>query len=218
MTVEGDLIYGPGETQKHVPVRLLELGEKDGLLEDKQVKQFVMDLSNPRVGAKLGRYPRTTITIADQPGKIRTQHFLFLRTVFFFFKSSFSFCSTPEPSVVMFKKSTQNFTTSDPTFTVPVVRGRNQDGPATVKWRSKKPQRFDLSGTLKFGPGENEKNIVIDPKTLPGPVQPESFQLELLDPSSNASIGERKTTIVNVTDGGETPCFFWVFFLHTMIS
>uniref|UniRef100_A0A8D0AD78 Integrin beta n=1 Tax=Sander lucioperca TaxID=283035 RepID=A0A8D0AD78_SANLU len=72
VTVEGDLSYAPGETQKIVPVRLLELGEKDGLLEDKQVKQFVMDLSNPREGAKLGRYPRTTITIADQPGK-RTQ-------------------------------------------------------------------------------------------------------------------------------------------------
>uniref|UniRef100_A0A8C4IKW8 Integrin beta n=1 Tax=Dicentrarchus labrax TaxID=13489 RepID=A0A8C4IKW8_DICLA len=69
VTVEGDLTYGPGETQKTVPVRLLELGEKDGLLEDKQVKQFVMDLSNPRQGAKLGRYPRTTVTIADQPGE-----------------------------------------------------------------------------------------------------------------------------------------------------
>uniref|UniRef100_A0A673CWW6 Integrin beta n=1 Tax=Sphaeramia orbicularis TaxID=375764 RepID=A0A673CWW6_9TELE len=68
VTVEGDLNYGPGETQKLVPVRLLELGEKDSLLEDKQVKQFVMDLSNPRQGAKLGRYPRTTVTIADSPG------------------------------------------------------------------------------------------------------------------------------------------------------
>lgn len=67
--MEGDLTYGPGETQKTVPVRLLELGEKDGLLEDKQVKQFVMDLSNPRQGAKLGRYPRTTVTITDQPGE-----------------------------------------------------------------------------------------------------------------------------------------------------
>lgn len=67
--MEGDLSYGLGETQKTVPVRLLELGENDGLLEDKQVKQFVMDLSNPRQGAKLGRYPRTTVTIADQPGK-----------------------------------------------------------------------------------------------------------------------------------------------------
>lgn len=69
MTVEGDLSYGPGETQKTVPVRLLELSEKDGLLEDKQVKQFVMDLSNPRQGAKVGRYPRTTVTIADEPGE-----------------------------------------------------------------------------------------------------------------------------------------------------
>ncbi|XP_029691764.1 integrin beta-4 isoform X3 [Takifugu rubripes] len=174
VTVEGDLNYGPGETQKTVPVRLLELGEKDGLMEDKQIKQFVMDLSNPRVGAKLGRYPRTTITIADEP----------------------------EPSVIMFQKSTQNFTTSAPTFTIPVARSRNQDSPATIKWRTKKAQRFDLSGTLKFSPGETEKNILIDPKTLPGQIQPETFQLELFDPSNNASIGERKTTIVNIIDGG----------------
>uniref|UniRef100_A0A671P9Y4 Integrin beta n=1 Tax=Sinocyclocheilus anshuiensis TaxID=1608454 RepID=A0A671P9Y4_9TELE len=68
ISADGDLSYAPGETQKTVPVKLLELGEGDGLLEDKQVKQFVMDLSNPRQGAKLGRYPRTTITIADKPG------------------------------------------------------------------------------------------------------------------------------------------------------
>ncbi|KAM8730659.1 integrin beta-4-like [Acanthopagrus schlegelii] len=173
VTVDGELTYGPGETQKMVPVRLLELGEKDGLLEDKQVKQFVMDLSNPRQGAKLGRYLRTTVTITDQP----------------------------EPSVMMFKKGTQNFTTSDPTYTIPVVRTRNHDSPATVKWRTKKAQRFELSGPLKFGPGETEKDIVIDPKSHPGPIQPETFQLELFDPSSNASVGERKTTLVNVTDG-----------------
>ncbi|XP_035001498.1 integrin beta-4 isoform X1 [Hippoglossus stenolepis] len=177
ITVEGDLTYVPGETQKTVPVRLLELVEKDGLLEDKQVKQFVMDLSNPRQGAKLGRYPRTTVTIADQP----------------------------EPSVMMFKKGTQNFSTFDPTYTIPVVRTRNPDSPATVKWRTKKAQRFDLSGLLKFGPGETEKNIVIDPQNHPGPIQPETFHLELFDPSSNASIGERKTTLVNVTEEALLP-------------
>ncbi|XP_075889894.1 integrin beta-4 isoform X1 [Nelusetta ayraudi] len=172
LTVEGDLNYGPGETQKTVPVRLLELTEKDGLLEDKQVKQFVMDLSNPRQGAKLGRYPRTTVTIADQP----------------------------EPSVMMFKKSTQSFNTSDPTYTIPVVRTRSTDIPATVKWRTQKAKRFNLSGPLKFNPGELEKDIVIDPSAHPGPIQPESFQLELFDPSSNASVGERNTTTVNVTN------------------
>lgn len=104
----------------------------------------------------------------------------------------------------MFKKPTQNFTTYDPTFTIPVVRSRNQDSPATLKWRTTKGQRFELSGPLKFGPGETEKNILIDPKSLPGPVQPESFQLELYDPNNSASIGERKTTIVNITDGGQT--------------
>ncbi|KAM6898622.1 integrin beta-4 isoform 1-T1 [Lycodopsis pacificus] len=177
VAMEGDLIFNPDETQKMVPVRLLELSEKDGLLEDKQVKQFVMDLSNPRQGAKLGRYPRTTITITDQP----------------------------EPSVMMFKKGTQTFSTSDPTYTIPVVRTRNQDSPATVKWRTKKAKRFELAGPLKFSPGETEKNIVIDPRAHPGPIQPETIQLELYDPSSNASVGDRKTTLVNVTDGAPAP-------------
>ncbi|CAL8282508.1 unnamed protein product [Merluccius merluccius] len=173
LTLEGDLSYGPGETQKVVPVQLLELGEKASLLEDKQVKQFIMDLSNPRQGAKLGRYPRTTVTITDEP----------------------------DPSVVMFKKATQNFTASDPSYTIPVVRTRNLDVPATAKWRTKNAH-FDLSGPLKFGPGQNEKNIVIDKGSLPpGPALRDPFQLELFDPSSNAVIGERKTTLVNIGDG-----------------
>ncbi|KAL2101841.1 hypothetical protein ACEWY4_003602 [Coilia grayii] len=175
-SVEGDLTYQPGETQKSVPVKLLELGEADGLLDDgRQVKQFVMDLSNPRQGAKLGRYPRTTITIADKP----------------------------EPSVVMFKKGTQTFTAADPVYTIPVVRTRNMEGPATVHWRTRKASRFEVSGPLKFAPGESEKNIVIDARAHPGPITPETFQLELFDPSPNTAIGERKTTLVNVTDRGD---------------
>lgn len=106
--------------------------------------------------------------------------------------------------MMMFKKGSQNFSTSDPTYTIPVVRTRNLDSPATVKWRTKKAQRFDLSGPLMFGPGEMEKSIVIDPRVHPGPIQPETIQLELFDPSTNAMVGERKTTLVNVTDGGET--------------
>uniref|UniRef100_A0A8C1R290 Integrin beta n=1 Tax=Cyprinus carpio TaxID=7962 RepID=A0A8C1R290_CYPCA len=173
ISVDGDLSYGPGETQKTVPVKLLELGEGDGLLEDKQVKQFVMDLSNPRQGAKLGRYPRTTITITDKP----------------------------EPSVLMFKKSTQTYNTTDLLYSIPVVRTRNQEGSNTVYWRTNKASRFDLSSPLKFVPGESEKNVVIDPHLYPSPVIPETFQLELFDPSNNAIIGERKTTLVKVIDG-----------------
>ncbi|XP_037319321.2 integrin beta-4 isoform X4 [Pungitius pungitius] len=173
VAVEGDLTFGPEETQKIVPVRLLELSEKDGLLTDKQVRQFAIDLSNPRQGAKLGRYPRTTVTIADEP----------------------------DPSVMMFKKGSHNFSTSEAPYTIPVVRTRNQDIPATVKWRTKKAQRFELSDILKFSPGETEKNIVIDPRAHPGPIQPETIQLELFDPSINATVGERKTTLVNVADG-----------------
>ncbi|XP_059360036.1 integrin beta-4 isoform X2 [Carassius carassius] len=173
ISVDGDLSYAPGETQKMVPVKLLELGEGDGLLEDKQVKQFVMDLSNPRQGAKLGRYPRTTITIADKP----------------------------EPSVVMFKKSAQTYNTSDSLYSIPVVRTRNQEGPTTVHWRTNKASRFNLSSPLKFAPGETEKNIVIDPRSYLSPIIPETFHLELFDPSNNAIIGEKKTSVVNIIDG-----------------
>uniref|UniRef100_A0AAY4CUQ0 Integrin beta n=1 Tax=Denticeps clupeoides TaxID=299321 RepID=A0AAY4CUQ0_9TELE len=65
VSVDGDLTYQPGEKQKPIRVKLLELSEKDSLLNSPQVKQFIMDLSNPRPAARLGKYPRTTITIAD---------------------------------------------------------------------------------------------------------------------------------------------------------
>lgn len=100
--------------------------------------------------------------------------------------------------MVAFKNGTQNFITSDSTYAIPVVRTRNLESPATVKWRTKKSQRFDLSGALKFAPGETQKDIVIEPNKYPTPVQPETFQVELFDPS-NATVGDLKTTNVIVT-------------------
>ncbi|KAK3566208.1 hypothetical protein QTP86_029190 [Hemibagrus guttatus] len=170
ISVDGDLMFQPGENQKMVPVKLLELGEGDTLL-DKQPKQFVMDLSNPRQGAKLGKYPRTTINIADKP----------------------------EPSVIMFKNSTQNFNISDALYTIPVIRTQGLENPSTVNWRTNS-SRFNLSGTVKFPPGETEKNIVIDMRTQQMQPKAESFQLELVDPSANSLVRDRKTTLVNVTD------------------
>lgn len=105
---------------------------------------------------------------------------------------------------MMFKNATQKFSPSDLTYTIPVVRTRNKDSPATVKWRITKPHTPDQFGVLNFGPGETEKNISIEPRTHTKLMQ-EDFMLELFDPSSNASIGERKTTVVNVPNGGKTP-------------
>uniref|UniRef100_A0A8B9DAB6 Integrin beta n=1 Tax=Anser cygnoides TaxID=8845 RepID=A0A8B9DAB6_ANSCY len=65
---EGDLIFQPGETRKEVQVSLLELTEIDTLLHNCQLKQFAIDLLHPKYGAKIGRYPQTTVTIAD-PGR-----------------------------------------------------------------------------------------------------------------------------------------------------
>lgn len=65
---EGDLVFQPGETQKEVQVPLLELTEIDTLLNNCQLKQFTIELLHPKYGAKIGRYPQTTVTIAD-PGR-----------------------------------------------------------------------------------------------------------------------------------------------------
>ncbi|XP_048821036.1 integrin beta-4 isoform X4 [Lagopus muta] len=62
---EGDLVFQPGETRKEVQVSLLELTEIDTLLHNRQVKQFAIDLLHPKYGAKIGRYPQATVTIAD---------------------------------------------------------------------------------------------------------------------------------------------------------
>ncbi|NWX73001.1 ITB4 protein, partial [Alca torda] len=63
--IEGDLVFQPGETRKEVQVPLLELTEIDTLLHNCQLKQFAIDLLHPKHGAKIGRYPQTTVTIAD---------------------------------------------------------------------------------------------------------------------------------------------------------
>uniref|UniRef100_A0A8C9MGJ0 Integrin beta n=1 Tax=Serinus canaria TaxID=9135 RepID=A0A8C9MGJ0_SERCA len=62
---EGELVFQPGETRKEVQVPLLELTEIDTLLNHCQLKQFAIDLLHPKYGAKIGRYPQTTVTIAD---------------------------------------------------------------------------------------------------------------------------------------------------------
>ncbi|NXQ98398.1 ITB4 protein, partial [Sagittarius serpentarius] len=62
---EGDLVFQPGETRKEVQVPLLELTEIDTLLHNCQLKQFAIDLLHPKYGAKIGRYPQATVTIAD---------------------------------------------------------------------------------------------------------------------------------------------------------
>ncbi|KAJ6660314.1 hypothetical protein lerEdw1_017737, partial [Lerista edwardsae] len=62
---EGDLVFLPGEKRKEVQVKLLELTEIDALLHNQQLKQFAVDLINPRFGAKVGKYPQTIVTIAD---------------------------------------------------------------------------------------------------------------------------------------------------------
>ncbi|XP_009071753.1 PREDICTED: integrin beta-4 [Acanthisitta chloris] len=62
---EGGLPFQPGETRKEIQVPLLELTEIDTLLNNYQLKQFAIDLIHPKYGAKIGRYPQTTVTIAD---------------------------------------------------------------------------------------------------------------------------------------------------------
>ncbi|XP_062976375.1 integrin beta-4 isoform X2 [Elgaria multicarinata webbii] len=70
---EGDLTFLPGEKQKEVQVKLLELTEIDALLHNQQLKQFAVDLINPKFGAKVGKYSQTMVTIADPEAVDGTQ-------------------------------------------------------------------------------------------------------------------------------------------------
>uniref|UniRef100_A0A3B1JGI3 Integrin beta n=1 Tax=Astyanax mexicanus TaxID=7994 RepID=A0A3B1JGI3_ASTMX len=174
VSVDGDMAYGPGETQKLVQVKLLQLAETDSLL-DKQLKQFVLDLSNPRQGAKLGRIPRTTINIADKP----------------------------DPSAITFKNNKQSFFVGDPVYNIPVIRTQGQENQSTMNWRVRNSSQLNQTGQLKFAPGEVEKNITLNPLSAQGPIKPETFELELFDPSANNAI--RDKTQVDIIDmrGGD---------------
>uniref|UniRef100_A0A3Q2Z848 Integrin beta n=1 Tax=Hippocampus comes TaxID=109280 RepID=A0A3Q2Z848_HIPCM len=108
-------------------------------------------------------------------------------------------------SVFSFLQPAYTYSRQDGVANIPISREIIEDGRSQVSYRTRdltKGQRLDLSGLLKFKPGETEKNIVFDPRTHSALGQPDSFQLELLEPSSNATIGERKNTVVTVVEGG----------------
>uniref|UniRef100_A0A8D0ADL5 Integrin beta n=1 Tax=Sander lucioperca TaxID=283035 RepID=A0A8D0ADL5_SANLU len=106
-------------------------------------------------------------------------------------------------NIFSFLQPAYTYSRQDGVANIPISREIIEDGRTQVTYRTRDltAQRFDLAGTIKFSPGETEKNIVIDPRAYNSPIQPETIQLELLDPSSNASVGDRKTTLVNITDG-----------------
>ncbi|XP_067913943.1 integrin beta-4 isoform X2 [Heterodontus francisci] len=69
VSTENEVTFHPGETRKEIPVKLLEQTEIDTLLGNEQVKQFHLELYKPRNGAKLGKFPNTTVIIADENEK-----------------------------------------------------------------------------------------------------------------------------------------------------
>ncbi|XP_075033933.1 integrin beta-4 isoform X2 [Mixophyes fleayi] len=62
---EGEVTFPGDETQSEILVPLLGRSEVDTLLGNRQVIQFLLELSNPKYGAKIGKYPQCTITIDD---------------------------------------------------------------------------------------------------------------------------------------------------------
>ncbi|XP_069785428.1 integrin beta-4 isoform X2 [Narcine bancroftii] len=71
IATENEVTFLPGETRKEIPIKLLEQTEMDSLLANEQIKQFLVELYKPRNGAKLGKFPRTTVTIGDEITKHR---------------------------------------------------------------------------------------------------------------------------------------------------
>uniref|UniRef100_A0A8K9UHQ9 Integrin beta n=1 Tax=Oncorhynchus mykiss TaxID=8022 RepID=A0A8K9UHQ9_ONCMY len=98
-------------------------------------------------------------------------------------------------SIMSFLQPSYTYSRQDRVANIPISREIIEDGHTQVTYRTRDltakdkkvthASRFELSGPLKFSPGETEKNIVIDPRPHPGPVKPEMFQLELFDPSTN---------------------------------
>ncbi|XP_048221865.1 integrin beta-4 isoform X3 [Perognathus longimembris pacificus] len=64
--VEGELLFHPGETWKELQVKLLELQEVDSLLRGRQIRQFHIQLSNPKFGARLGQPHLATVVIGER--------------------------------------------------------------------------------------------------------------------------------------------------------
>lgn len=62
---EGEVTFQGDETQSQILVPLLDRSEVDTLLGNRQIKQFLLELSNPKYGAKIGKYPQCTITIDE---------------------------------------------------------------------------------------------------------------------------------------------------------
>lgn len=118
-----------------------------------------------------------------------------------------SYCVTDQ-SEIRFKNNTQMFNVSDRSYNIPVVRTRGLENTSSVNWRTRKSSRLDETGQLKFAPGEAEKNIVIDPHSRQSPIMPETFELELFEPSPNSSVKDGKTTQVNIDNRGESPSAF----------
>ncbi|KAM9597476.1 integrin beta-4 isoform 1-T1 [Trichechus inunguis] len=63
--VEGELLFHTGETWKELQVKLLELQEMDSLLRGRQTRRFLIHLSNPKFGARLGQPHSATVIIGD---------------------------------------------------------------------------------------------------------------------------------------------------------
>ncbi|XP_053565049.1 LOW QUALITY PROTEIN: integrin beta-4 [Bombina bombina] len=71
---EGELTFQPADTRSEILVPLLDRSEVDTLLGNRQIKQFLLELSNPKYGAKIGKYPQCTITIDDTPDIMPKAH------------------------------------------------------------------------------------------------------------------------------------------------
>ncbi|XP_006001743.1 integrin beta-4 isoform X1 [Latimeria chalumnae] len=176
IATEGELTFLPGETRKEIPVQLLELTEVDALLDNRQTKQFVMDLSNPKYATKVGKHPRTTVTIADEN----------------------------VPGILMFKQGVQKFPAPKNQYSIPVLRTRGQDGPVAVHWKTEPTDLSNPSpqagqtGILKFNHGETTKDIIVDGSKGRGKVTPDSFQVTMHSPEGGAQLGERTSTLVSI--------------------
>ncbi|XP_032823004.1 integrin beta-4 isoform X2 [Petromyzon marinus] len=177
---EGVLKFTPTEKDKEISIPILPARSSPSQLYA-QPRQFEVELFDPKLGARIGRYKRSIITLLDDR----------------------------DPGLLEFSKTSQVHKQGQAEIHVPVVRTRGHDGDVRVKWKTlpslpSRPSAYqNMSGELAMPDGEIQKSITIPYRQPVDPTRDDNFQVVMYEPSGGVALGQRKETVVTVSAHGQ---------------